>query len=218
VSGVRVALVVRSVLGARVLGAGVLGAGILGAALVLAGAPVHAQNLDAGKSPAQIFSDTCAACHRSVREVKPTTPGFMRQHYTTGAREAAVMAAYLSSVGSDPRAVQQRKPPSLGAGSGPSESASRESRPGQSDQPRPPESEAALPANSRQVSPTAAEGAKPPIRQRGSRSGAAARGDRRRSRAANCGRPGAAAGSGRGIRGIARESPLKSSKDLALTV
>jgi len=164
VSGVRVGLVVRSglragALGAGALGAGALGAGVLGAALVLAATPVHAQNLDAGKSPAQIFSDTCAACHRSAREVKPTTPGFMREHYTTGAREAALMAAYLSSVGSDPRAVKQRKPPSLGAG--PSESASRESRPGQSDQPKPPESEAALPTNSHQASPTATEGAKP---------------------------------------------------------
>jgi hypothetical protein len=73
-------------------------------------------NLDAGKSPAQIFSDTCNACHRSARELKQTSPGFLREHYTTGAREAASMAAYLASVGSDPRAVQQRRPPTLGAG------------------------------------------------------------------------------------------------------
>jgi hypothetical protein len=160
VSGVRVALVVRSAHRAGVLRARVLSVGILGATVVLAAAPASAQNLDAGKSPAQMFSDTCAVCHRSAREIKPTTPGFMREHYTTGAREAAVMAAYLSSVGSDPRAVKQRKPPSLGAGGGPSESASRESRPGQGDQPRPSESETALPTNSHQASPTATEGAK----------------------------------------------------------
>jgi hypothetical protein len=89
---------------------------IIGAAVVLAAAPVGAQsNLDAGKSPAQIFSDTCGACHRSPRELKPTSPGFLREHYTTGGREAATMAAYLASVGSDPRAVQQRRPPALGA-------------------------------------------------------------------------------------------------------
>jgi len=40
----------------------------------------------------------------------------LREHYTTGAREAAAMAAYLASVGSDTRAVQQRRPPTLGAG------------------------------------------------------------------------------------------------------
>jgi len=89
---------------------------VIGAAVLLTAAPVDAQsNLDAGKSPAQIFSDTCGACHRSPRELKPTSPGFLREHYTTGGREAATMAAYLASVGSDPRAVQQRRPPALGA-------------------------------------------------------------------------------------------------------
>lgn len=80
-------------------------------------APAQAQsNLDAGKSPAQIFADTCNACHRSPRELKPTSPSFLREHYTTGAREAATMAAYVSSIGSDPRAVQHRRPPTMGAG------------------------------------------------------------------------------------------------------
>src|SRR5947209_12483918 len=81
----------------------------------------HAQsNLDAGKSPARIFADTCNACHRSPREIRKTTPAFMREHYTTGMREAVAMAAYLASVGSDTQAVQQRKPPVLGAGQAPS--------------------------------------------------------------------------------------------------
>src|SRR5262249_59057447 len=73
-------------------------------------------NLDAGKSAAQIFADTCNACHRSPREIRPTSAAFLREHYTTGGREAAAMAAYLASVGSDSRAVQQRRPPTLGAG------------------------------------------------------------------------------------------------------
>ena len=78
-----------------------------GLALAAPGAPARAQsNLDAGKTPAQIFSDTCNACHRSPRELKPTSAGFLREHYTTGAREAAAMAAYVTSVGSDPSAVQ----------------------------------------------------------------------------------------------------------------
>ena len=87
------------------------------AAAVAAAAPAQAQaNLDAGKSAAQIFADTCNACHRSPREIRPTSAAFLREHYTTGAREAAAMAAYLASVGSDTRAVQQRRPPTLGAG------------------------------------------------------------------------------------------------------
>jgi len=90
-----------------------------GAVIGLTVAVAHAQsNLDAGKSAAQIFGETCNACHRSPRELKPTSPGFMREHYTTGPREAAAMAAYLSSMGSDPSAVRQRKPPALGAGGG----------------------------------------------------------------------------------------------------
>ena len=93
---------------------------VAAAVLSAAGFVAHAQsNLDAGKSPAQIFSDTCNACHRSPREIKKTTPAFLREHYTTGLREATAMAAYLASVGSDPRAVQQRRPPTLGAGQAP---------------------------------------------------------------------------------------------------
>ena len=92
---------------------------MIGAAVVAAATSAQAQsNIDAGKSPAQIFANTCNACHRSARELKPTSAGFLREHYTTSAQEAATMAAYVASVGSDPRAVQQRRPPTLGAGQG----------------------------------------------------------------------------------------------------
>ena len=84
-------------------------------------------NLDAGKSPAQIFSDTCNACHRNPREIKPASAAFLREHYTTGPREAAAMAGYLASVGSDPNAVKQRRPPAMGAGQTPP----AEAKPGQ---------------------------------------------------------------------------------------
>jgi hypothetical protein len=94
--------------------------GLLGVGLALTPAPAQAQsNIDAGKTPAQIFSDTCNACHRSPRELKPTNAGFLREHYTTGAREAAAMAAYVTSVGSDPQAVRNRRPPVMGAGTAP---------------------------------------------------------------------------------------------------
>jgi hypothetical protein len=50
---------------------------------------------------------------------------------------AAAMAAYLASVGSDPRAVQQRRPPALGAGqSPPTEAKPPESPPRGTDQPQ----------------------------------------------------------------------------------
>jgi hypothetical protein len=104
---------------------------------VAAGAAQAQSNLDAGKSAAQIFSDTCSACHRSPRELRRTSPNFMREHYTSSAQEAGVMAAYLATIGSDPRAVQSRRTPALGAGqAAPKETAARpatatESRPPQ---------------------------------------------------------------------------------------
>jgi hypothetical protein len=52
-------------------------------------------NIDAGRSPEQIFADTCSACHGAAHQLKSTDAGFLRQHYTTGARQAAAMAAYL---------------------------------------------------------------------------------------------------------------------------
>src|SRR5947199_1163759 len=92
----------------------------LGVVLSVCSVAAQAQsNLDAGKSAAQIFADTCNGCHRSAREIKRTTPAFLLEHYTTGTREAAMMASYLASVGSDPQAVQQRRPPTLGAGQAP---------------------------------------------------------------------------------------------------
>ena len=129
-------------------------------ALSIASQPTQAQsNLDAGKSPAQIFADTCSACHRSPREIKRTSAAFMREHYTTGIREATAMAAYLASVGSDARAVSQRKPPALGAGqAAPSENA-RSAAPAQQggDQTKS-ETQAALPGT---ASATATEPPKP---------------------------------------------------------
>jgi hypothetical protein len=76
-----------------------------------AGAAEAQSNLDAGKSAAQIFANTCQACHRSPREIKRSSESFLRSHYTASREEAATMAAYLASIPSDPRAVEQRRPP-----------------------------------------------------------------------------------------------------------
>ncbi|WP_108519348.1 hypothetical protein [Bradyrhizobium algeriense] len=74
-----------------------------------AGAARAAENLDAGKSPSQIFSNTCNACHKSPRGLlknvsASSLPGFLRQHYTTGTDMASVLSSYLISNGAaDPR-------------------------------------------------------------------------------------------------------------------
>ncbi|MEA3149915.1 MAG: hypothetical protein QOD56_854, partial [Gammaproteobacteria bacterium] len=71
-----------------------------------AAAPVHAQvtNLEAGKSPSQIFAGTCTVCHKSPRGLLKTMPagslpGFLRQHYTTSPEMAGLLSSYLVSNG-----------------------------------------------------------------------------------------------------------------------
>src|SRR4051812_49463623 len=69
-----------------------------------AAAPVRAQNLEAGKSPSQIFAGPCTACHKGARGLLKTVapgslPGFLRQHYTTSGEMASVLSAYLVSNG-----------------------------------------------------------------------------------------------------------------------
>ncbi len=77
--------------------------------VLLAGPGITQGNIDAGKTPAQIFSDTCAACHKRPQELRRPSASFLRQHYTTGSTEASAMAAYLAAVGSDAKAAEQRK-------------------------------------------------------------------------------------------------------------
>jgi len=70
----------------------------------LAAIPVRAQNLEAGKSPSQIFAGTCNACHKSPRGLLKTVPagslpGYLRQHYTTSSEMASLLSAFLVSNG-----------------------------------------------------------------------------------------------------------------------
>src|SRR5215831_1511190 len=73
------------------------------------------ENLDAGKTPSQLFAGTCNACHKSPRgllkTVSPSSlPSFLRQHYTTSPNMAGVLASYLVSNGAtDTRAAEASK-------------------------------------------------------------------------------------------------------------
>jgi hypothetical protein len=73
------------------------------------GARAQVQNLEAGKSPSQIFAQTCNACHKSPRGLVKSVPagslpGFLRQHYTTSSDMAGLLSSYLISNGAtDPR-------------------------------------------------------------------------------------------------------------------
>lgn len=70
------------------------------------------QNLQAGKTPHEMFSNTCTACHSSPRGILKSVspgqlPGFLRQHYTTGSEMAGALAGYLMASG----ATQRVEPP-----------------------------------------------------------------------------------------------------------
>jgi hypothetical protein len=78
----------------------------------------HAQatNLEAGKTPSQIFSGTCNVCHKSPRGLLKTIPasslpGFLRQHYTTSSDMASVLASFLVSNGATDTRYQSKDAP-----------------------------------------------------------------------------------------------------------
>ena len=70
------------------------------------------ENLEAGKSPAQIFAGTCNACHKSPRGLLRSVPAsslssFLRQHYTTSSDMASVLSSYLVANGATDTRVQK---------------------------------------------------------------------------------------------------------------
>ncbi len=88
---------------------------ILGIAAVLAAGsgPARAQlNLDAGKTPPQLFSSHCSACHKSPQGLaKGQDAGslgrFLLQHYTTSRENAAALGAYVASIPEPRQATRQ---------------------------------------------------------------------------------------------------------------
>lgn len=68
------------------------------------GAQTEPINLDEGKTAAQIFSSSCAVCHERPQGLAKkfgagSLRGFLRQHYTIGTEQAAMLANYLTSGG-----------------------------------------------------------------------------------------------------------------------
>jgi hypothetical protein len=75
---------------------------VLGFATAFASASAPAQDLTAGKTPAQLFRSDCAECHRSPGGIAKTRDAhaladFLREHYTTKSETASALAAYVSS-------------------------------------------------------------------------------------------------------------------------
>jgi hypothetical protein len=71
------------------------------------------QDLDAGKSGPQLFSQDCSACHRSPQGLAKSMSGgslvsFLRQHYTSSASSANALAGYLQAAGGSSRAERPK--------------------------------------------------------------------------------------------------------------
>jgi hypothetical protein len=74
---------------------------------VLAIIPMQARaqvNIDQGKSPADIFANDCAACHKSTRGLANgqnslALSSFLREHYTASKDQANALAAYVLANG-----------------------------------------------------------------------------------------------------------------------
>jgi hypothetical protein len=81
--------------------------------VAFASASAPAQDLTAGKTPAQLFRSDCAECHRSpnglarTRDVR-TLADFLREHYTTKSETAGALAAYVSEFAAGGAAARNR--------------------------------------------------------------------------------------------------------------
>ncbi|MFO1111367.1 MAG: cytochrome C [Bradyrhizobium sp.] len=85
----------------------------LAAIAVLAGHPACAQeNLDAGKSPAKLFAEGCASCHRSAKGLAKgrfsfTLYLFLQKHYASNSGSAWALTSYLEQVDGEKRGTKR---------------------------------------------------------------------------------------------------------------
>jgi hypothetical protein len=79
-------------------------AAVLAVLTLWAGGPAAAQeNLDQGKTAAQLYASDCAICHKSPQALVKGLrfaglDGFLRQHYTASRESAAAISAYLRTL------------------------------------------------------------------------------------------------------------------------
>lgn len=76
-------------------------------ALAFAGSASAQENLDLGKSGAQLFASDCAICHKSPGALGKAgglfgMESFLRQHYTASRESAAAIANYLKGQSEGP--------------------------------------------------------------------------------------------------------------------
>ena len=71
-------------------------------ALLTAGSANAQENLDSGKTPAQLYASDCAICHKTPQGLSKSVgdfglASFLREHYTASREAAAAIAAYVQA-------------------------------------------------------------------------------------------------------------------------
>jgi hypothetical protein len=105
-------------------------------ALGLAGGAGAQENLDRGKSGAQLFASDCASCHKTTAGLSKGRvlglESFLREHYTASRESAAAVAAYVQATdkGPPPPARAKKKGAGMGAGQGDDKAKGTEKKPG----------------------------------------------------------------------------------------
>ena len=89
-------------------------AGAAALALCIAAPAAAQENIDAGKSPAQLYAQDCAICHKTPHGLTKAVgayglQNFLREHYTASRESAAAIAGYLAAIdrGPAPRAAKR---------------------------------------------------------------------------------------------------------------
>ena len=84
------------------------------AAVLCTGVAGAQENLDQGKSAAQLFTSNCSPCHKSPQGLAKAggilgLDSFLREHYTASKESAGALAAYLKSMDTGPAAPARAK-------------------------------------------------------------------------------------------------------------
>jgi hypothetical protein len=88
---------------------------VVALAVWAAGSAAAQENLDKGKTPAQLYASDCAICHKSPRGLAKGAgrfglDNFLREHYTASHESAAVISAYLRAIDSQPEPRREHGP------------------------------------------------------------------------------------------------------------
>jgi hypothetical protein len=83
-------------------------------ALFTAGQACAQEDLDSGKTPAQLYASNCAICHKTPHGLSKAggpfgLQGFLREHYTASRQAAAAIAAYVDAADRGAPPVERKR-------------------------------------------------------------------------------------------------------------